>query len=238
MALVHTAAVQMPGMPARSFYHRGTPADIGVIEQIFEAEHYSLEPLQRRLELNTIYDALASGGRPPLILDAGANIGASVVYFGLKYPGAHIVALEPARNNFEVLQANVGGINVDARCAAIGSASGEAALVDPGRGEWGYRTLTGAAGERVPVLSAAELVAAKVSQGFEPFIAKIDIEGGEAELFSRDTDWVDGFPLIVIELHDWLLPRSANSRNFLKCIAGRDRDFVYIGENIFSIANG
>jgi hypothetical protein len=43
--------------------------------------------------------------------------------------------------------------------------------------------------------------------------------------------------VLVIELHDWMLPRAANSGPFLREIAVRDRDFVYHGENIFSISN-
>ena len=83
----------------------------------------------------------------------------------------------------------------------------------------------------------AGLVAAKMAEGYTPFLAKIDIEGAEADLFSRDTDWIDQFPLIIVELHDWLLPKQGTSRNFLRCIAARNRDFVYLGENIFSIRN-
>ena len=75
------------------------------------------------------------------------------------------------------------------------------------------------------------------SQDCSPFIVKIDIEGGESALFSTNTEWVATTPLIIIELHDWLLPGKAASRSFLQCIAGQDRDFVYIGENIFSIDN-
>ncbi len=207
------------------------------MHQLFQSEDYALGRLRRGAELHALYEALASGAHQPLILDAGANIGASVVYFSIVFPRAHIVALEPARDNFEVLQANASGIDLDARCAAIGAVPGEVALVDPGIGEWGYRTEAGAGGTRVPVLAAAQLVAEKRALGFAPFIAKIDIEGGEAELFSRDTDWVDEFPLLIIELHDWLLPESGNSRNFLRCVAARNRDFVYIGENVFSIRN-
>ena len=221
----------------RNFRHRGTAADLGVISQIFEARDYSLRPLQRGAELQGLYDRIAAAGRVPLVLDAGANIGASVLYFAHAFPCAHIAALEPARNNFELLQANAAGLDVDARCAAIGAADGETALVDPGAGEWGYRTAVDGPGERVSVISATRLVAEKRAAGRVPFIAKIDIEGGEAELFSRDTGWVDLFPLLIVELHDWLLPRAGSSRNFLGCIAGRDRDFVFMGENVFSIAN-
>ena len=201
----------------RNFRHRGTAADLGVISQIFEAQDYSLRPLQRGAELQVLYDRIAAAGRIPLVLDAGANIGASVLYFAHAFPCAHIAALEPARNNFELLQANAAGLDVDARCAAIGAADGP--------------------GERVSVISATRLVAEKRAAGRVPFIAKIDIEGGEAELFSRDTGWVDLFPLLIVELHDWLLPRAGSSRNFLGCMAGRDRDFVFMGENVFSIAN-
>lgn len=220
----------------RSFRHRGTRADLGVIAQIFKAQDYSLRPLRRGRELESLYGRIVASGKAPLILDAGANIGASAVYFKRSFPASHIVALEPERNNFELLAENTAGLDVDARCAAIGSADGETSLVDPGEGEWGYRTSVGAAGERVSVLSCTRLVAESRAAGQVPFIAKIDIEGGEAELFSRHTDWVDLFPLLIVELHDWLLPRAGSARSFLRCVAGRDRDFVYRGENVFSIA--
>ena len=221
----------------RAFRHRGTRADLGVIAQIFEAQDYSLKPLQRGAELQSLYDRIATAGRIPFILDAGANIGASALYFAKAFPRAHILAIEPARNNFEVLQENAAGLDVDARCAAIGAADGETSLVDPGEGEWGYRTAAAGTGERVRVLSATRLLAEEQAAGRVPFIAKIDIEGGEAELFSRDAAWVDLFPLLIVELHDWLLPRAGSSRSFLRCIAERDRDFVFLGENVFSIAN-
>src|SRR5665213_2637829 len=61
--------------------------------------------------------------------------------------------------------------------------------------------------------------------------------GTDSDLFSANTEWVAATPLIIIELHDWLLPGKANSRAFLQCNSGFDRDFVYIDENIFSIDN-
>lgn len=234
---LETIRVRLDEANERPIHHRGTPADLGVLSQMFQSEDYSLRRLHRGAELRALYETMTNEARRPLILDAGANIGASVVYFSMAFPRAHIVAVEPERHNFAVLQANTSGVDVDARCAAIGASPGEVSLIDPGEGAWGYRTVAGGAGELVPVIAAAALVAEKKAQGFEPFLAKIDIEGGEAELFSRDTDWVDEFPLLIIELHDWLLPGSGNSRNFLKCIAGRNRDFVYLGENVFSIRN-
>jgi len=67
----------------------------------------------------------------------------------------------------------------------------------------------------------------------QPLIFKIDIEGGEDNLFSADTSWMGRFPLIIIELHDWMLPFSGNSRNFIRAVAQGEFDMVYKGENIF-----
>jgi FkbM family methyltransferase len=234
---LQTIKIQFEDGGERDFRHRGTRADRGVISQMLEAQDYSLRRLRRGAELQGLYERIVAADQVPLVLDAGANIGASVLYFARAFPRAHIAALEPARDNFELLQPNAAGLDVDARCAAIGAVDGETALVDPGEGEWGYRTAADAAGERVSVISATRLVTEKRAAGRVPFIAKIDIEGGEAELFSRDTEWADPFPLLIIELHDWLLPRGGSSRNFLRWVAARDRDFVYIGENVFSIAN-
>lgn len=235
-------ALQSVGLKAadgsvRPFHHRGTPADLGVINQMFAAEDYSIARLARGPQLQAFYHACLEAGERPLILDAGANIGASIVYFSLAYPQAHILALEPAKNNFELLRLNAAGIDVDARCAAIGARAGEVVLTDPGQGEWGYRTAAEGAGARVPRLGAADLVSEKCRAGFKPFLAKIDIEGAEGELFSADTAWADAFPLLIIELHDWLLPGAGTAKSFLAWAASRQRDFVFIGENVFSIAH-
>ena len=72
---------------------------------------------------------------------------------------------------------------------------------------------------------------------FSPFLVKMDIEGGEREVFNAEVDWVQRVPLIMIELHDWLLPGQGTSRPFLRCVSKLDRDFVYLGETVFSIDN-
>ena len=48
------------------------------------------------------------------------------------------------------------------------------------------------------------------------FVVDGDIEGFEKDLFSQNTEWVQLFPLLIIELHDWMLPREANSEIFLE----------------------
>jgi Methyltransferase FkbM domain len=72
---------------------------------------------------------------------------------------------------------------------------------------------------------------------YSPLILKVDIEGGEKELFSGECNWLEQIPVVIIELHDWMLPGEANSRNFLKAISSFDFDFVYLNENAFCFNN-
>eukprot|EP01037_Dinobryon_pediforme_P018822 gene18822-19135_t len=46
-------------------------------------------------DISIAYDAIISQGKIPLIIDAGSNIGASVVYFSKCFPEAHIIGIEP-----------------------------------------------------------------------------------------------------------------------------------------------
>jgi FkbM family methyltransferase len=48
----------------------------------------------------------------PLIIDCGANIGLSVLYFKMLYPNAGIIAFEPDAGNFALLEKNVRNNNL------------------------------------------------------------------------------------------------------------------------------
>jgi FkbM family methyltransferase len=220
----------------RLFRHRGTRADRGVINQVFYNNDYSLHRLKREPELLAIYNSIVSDGKVPLIIDAGANIGASVVWFADQFQKSHIVAFEPDPDNFELLTKNAAGLNVQLHRAAVGSTDAIVSIIDPGEGEWGYRTQEDSNGSCRRV-SLSRVLKEKQEKGHVPFLIKIDIEGGEENLFESSTEWVDQFPLIIIELHDWLLPKQGTSKNFVRRIARSQRDLVHIGENIFSIRN-
>ena len=124
------------------------------------------------------------------------------------------------------------GLNVEVFEAAIGAQDGTLLLSNPEGSDWAFRVGKHGA-TPVPVIAVRTLLAAPATTGYFPFIFKIDIEGGEEYLFSEDTGWVDDFPLLIIELHDWMLPFSGSSRGFLRTVAALDFDIVHRGENIF-----
>jgi FkbM family methyltransferase len=222
----------------RDFYFRRNSSDIRVIGQIFHDNCYDLRRLRRFEQIIELVARNSAAGRRPLIVDAGANIGAASVYFAAKFPDALVMAIEPDFGNYELLAENTKGLEVRPLHCALAASERRRRVIDVGEGFWGYRTQLLDDGEKggVRSITMSRLYEAHAAECF-PFIVKIDIEGGEKDLFSTDVGWVHRTPLLIIELHDWLLPCEGNSSSFLTCVSQLDRDFVYIGEDVYSIAN-
>lgn len=204
------------------------------LSQIYYSENYNIKKLSLSKSILREYNNIVTSSKIPLIIDLGANGGFSVRYFADEYPEARIVAFEPDKSNFILAKLNNNSEKVDWYNNAIGNIKSIGNLTDPGLGNNSYRVSLSSEG-LVQISSLEDLIEDYINQGFVPFIVKIDIEGYEKELFSSNLRWIDQVPIIIIELHDWLFPAQCNSKNFLNAIANLNRDFVYIGENIFSI---
>ena len=87
------------------------------------------------------------------------------------------------------MRRNVEGASVDCVRAAVSAHPGRARVVDPGEGNWGLRTQRGDDGD-VACVTIGDLLQHYAATHF-PFIAKIDIEGAEADLFSANVAWVE-----------------------------------------------
>ena len=70
-----------------------------------------------------------------------------------------------------------------------------------------------------------------------PFIIKIDIEGYEDDLFKSNYEWLDSFKIIIIEIHDWMMPGEAVSFNLFNAINSfrKKRDVIISGENLIFV---
>lgn len=207
-----------------------------MFEQIFVRGFYDLSQLWRWPEIRDGYEEL-TGAAEPLILDLGANIGLSALYFSKKFPQARILAVEPSPDNFALLTQNtVGFERVQAVAAAAAARDGAVRIANPQGPTAAYRTegvepnTPGA----VPALSVARLMS--MAPDSVPFLAKVDIEGFEQNLFAQNLEWVEQFPILIVEPHDWMLPGQASATNLLRALAPLQRDFVLLGESIISIA--
>ena len=104
-------------------YIRPNTSDIPVFEQIFLHENYNFE-----IDI-----------RPRLIIDGGAYVGYSNIFFAHKYPEAKIIAIEPAESNFRLLKENTSFYkNIEIIQSAIWSKNTFLKIEDPGLGHFAF----------------------------------------------------------------------------------------------------
>lgn len=240
---------------AKSFTLEMRPgtSDPLVVDQVFNQKIYELSHLKRWPEIKAWCES-----HKPFILDAGANIGASSIYFANMIPNAIVLALEPEGKNFQLLAKNIAQNErirgLLAALAGVNSQTGS--IIDPGNGNWGYRaepthppgpSVVGSEGNVVCLRPDYLLEGAKVN-GLDPFLVKIDIEGAEKGVFGcvdeynycialdgPDDRWIDKVPIIIVEPHDWLLPKQKTFYPVLKALCREDRDFLVQGDVVISI---
>jgi FkbM family methyltransferase len=207
------------------------------VDQIFKDHDYDLTFLRRYAELSERYQRIVATGNTPLIIDCGANIGLASLYFSMTFPAAEVLAVEPEAQNCDIARKNCSGASsIKLVNAAVGSEDGYVGIEDDSCDNNAFRTVRGVGhDDRIEMISINTLLSRNPNS--VPFLIKIDIEGFEEDLFAADTGWIERFPILIIETHDWMLPGEANSNNFLREISLHDRDFIHRGENIFSIAN-
>jgi FkbM family methyltransferase len=151
------------------------------------------------------YACLDDVRNPALIIDCGANVGYSSAYFLSRFPEAKLIAVEPDAENAKVLDRNLrpfGDRATIVRSAVWSHAAG--LVIDQGAGEgaWAIRARECLPGE--PASFHGTTVGALLEESGERSISllKMDIEGAEAVVFSRDFQgWLSRTEAIVIELH-------------------------------------
>lgn len=183
-----------------------------------------------------VLEQITRDGRPeaprPLVIDAGANIGASSLLFSMLFPRGTVIAIEPDPRNVELLTRNCSAAaGVRIVTAAIGATDGSAMLDSASNPRSSRVCAEGTI--RVDVVSINALLAR--APEYLPLMLKIDIEGAEQELFSGDCGWIDRFPIISMEPHDWKWPGCGITKPFLAQIASRQRDLLVLGPNLVSV---
>lgn len=172
-----------------------------------------LPALDARLQAR--YEKILASRRVPVILDAGANIGTTALWFANRYPEARIAAVEPDPGNIAMLERNCAHepriVRID---AAIGSTPGCVALT--GGAGWAVQSNRSEEGTSIVTVDAAVEAA-----GDELFIAKINIEGFERDLFATNLGWLSGVEAVMIEPHDWLEPGWHCTRTLQQAMAAQ-----------------
>lgn len=222
--------VEVPGIGP--IHVRPRNSDIETVRQVFGGRDYDIShPAALAKRIADHYQGILDRGLKPIIVDAGANIGAATLWFHQQYPAASIVAVEPDPGNATILRMNVAGIEIcTVLQAAIGAERGFVELTTGGSG-WAVTSTRADQGVKTVVIEDAFAE----SGGDTPFIVKIDIEGFEKDLFSSNLDWLEQAFMVVLEPHDWMFPGELTSRSFQQAMAKHPFEMFMKGENLFYV---
>jgi FkbM family methyltransferase len=175
--------IPVPGLPHPVAVRCGT-ADASTFEKIFVWNDYDLD-----------YPAGVK-----TVIDAGANIGLSAVYFATRFPDAKVVAIEPQSENFRLLERNTRHYpQVLPLHAALWSGDTTLGLSNPNDRVDSYQYSPDAAVETVPAFSMTSVLSRYEMPRVD--VLKIDIEGAETEVFAQKPEWVRRAGMFIIELH-------------------------------------
>lgn len=214
--------------------------DLITIYEIFSEENYNLKKFEIWKSISKILNSYQKENLKPLILDCGSNIGSSSEYFKRCYRDAQIVMIEPDINNLEFSKKNTLIKDRFLINKAISSEEKSLKFSNISEDNRAYKITD--EGNIDIKSTTVENILNITGNGFKPFLIKIDIEGFEKDLFLKNYQWVKYFDVIMIELHDWMLPNKSNSYNFIKAINeisdGNLRfDFLISGENLILVKN-
>lgn len=220
---------------SRPVWLRPGVSDWILMERIFLDREY--DPLSRAHDeaMDRLRAATLGRGRTPLIVDCGANIGLSAIWFAERFPDAVVVAVEPEPGNFAMLARNARGFpTIVPLRAAISDRNASVALTNAHGTPWAWQVRECEAGDTATV-TLPEILARH--PGCELLLVKVDIEGFETCLFRGATEWVDRVPLMIFEPHDWMLPWSGAGDAFIAALSRHPRDYLIRGENMFAYSH-
>lgn len=164
----------------------------------------------------------------PLIIDCGANIGLSIIYFKNLYPNSKIIAFEPDKKIFNFLEFNIKSFNFN-----------NVELIN--KGLWKEENTLkffseGADGGRIAIeddsnniISIETLKLSSYLKNNKVDFLKIDIEGAETDVLIECQEYLKNVENIFIEYHSFSNERQRLS-SILKIL--EDNNFRYYIEHI------
>lgn len=168
------------------------------------------------------------------IIDAGANIGDESARFLIHHPSATIVAVEAADCNFLLLEKNFTNVtNIVPIKGALWPVSTHLKLI-PGRSMESFSIIEASHNIEsvVPAWTIPDLM--NKMKWDEVDILKLDIEGSEYELFTRNfQEWINKVNCFIFEVPDNDKPGSTQA--IFHALEGQSYNSYICGENLVII---
>lgn len=184
------ATVSLYGRTA--LVHIASASDCAALRDVFVDREYELD-----------------GSDPETILDIGSNIGMSVIFWRLRYPGARIVAVEPDPNAYARLTEAASRAGAQCYRYAVTDYDGTTTFYSHARNTVSSSLVSArrAGGTEVRVPARTLLSLLKESGIARADLLKFDVEGAEDRIFERVLP-KDVCRRAVGEVHDDLMRTS------------------------------
>jgi len=206
-----------------------------VFLQVFVDCEYRLPSAIHASALSRLYKYLIESHKTPVIIDCGANVGLSALWFANEFPAARVIAIEPEPSNYALLKLNASTRdNITPICGAISDRKVNFELKNESTSHWAWKIAELSGGEFET--STIEELLSSVPDAVL-MVVKIDIEGGEINLFRSNLKWVNDTPLIIFEPHDAMLPWQGSSHAIYSALVHTPRDYLGGGENVFAFSH-
>lgn len=135
------------------------------------------------------------------VIDVGANIGDSAIYFALN--GAKkVIALEPYPYSFKLAKRNVMENNLENKIEVLNAGygkDGEISIDENEKSGLGTKLKPSGAGEKIKIYSLKSLVK---QFNLDRAVLKMDCEGCEYNILNEDISVLAKFPQMQIEFHN------------------------------------
>lgn len=193
-----TDSIRLKGIKERIFLRRKS-SDIPTFHQVFAKREYDLKMLNIKA--------------PRVIIDGGANIGLFSIFIKNKYPDSKIIAVEPDKENFEMMNKNLSNYeNISLLNTGIWNKSTLLRVYDKfNKGKWGMvveETDNNRDPTNIKSMSIPDIM--KMYDIDIIDLLKLDIETSEKYLFDENCgSWLSKVKVIIIEIHDWIEPGCA-----------------------------
>lgn len=181
---------------------RYTPISTNLLgRELFLVDSASFLSMYNEIFEQQIYK-FTTKNQQPIIIDCGANIGISVLYFKQLYPNSQIIAFEPDKNIFNILQENINIFdlsNVELHNKAVWSSETVLEFMSEGA-DGGRVTQIESEKEKYQVLTAR--LRDYLSRPVD--FVKLDIEGAETEVIKDCKDLLFKVNNLFIEYHSFV----------------------------------
>lgn len=171
------------------------------------------------------------------IIDCGANIGLTSLYFKKLFPAANIIAVEPEKNNFELLTKNLKGYkDISLLQKGVWNKKVNLKISNLSKAEhWSFTVEETT--EEVDVIKAISVKDIMEYGKMDVIdILKIDVEGSELEIFSDNyQSWLPMTRILIVETHDRY--RKGCCKAFFQALNNYDFTVNLSGENFICYNN-